>query len=47
MARRVDVDAVRRGAEHLLALTGVGGRVVALQADRRGIVYGDEADVEI
>jgi homoserine kinase len=38
-------QAVRAGAEAALGVQGVPGRVLQLQADRRGIVYGDEADV--
>jgi homoserine kinase len=41
------VEKVRAGAEAALAGTGVPGRVLALGADRRGIVYGDEAEVTL
>jgi homoserine kinase len=41
------VAAVRSGAEAALAASGVAGRVMALRADRRGIVYGDEAEVPL
>jgi hypothetical protein len=40
-------DVVRAGAESALAASGVPGRVLALQADRRGIVYDDEAEVTL
>ncbi len=40
-------DRVRAGAQSALASSGVPGRVVALQADHRGIVYGDEAIVDL
>ena len=45
MVRAAVRDAVRAGAEKALAASGVPGRVLALQADRRGIVYDDEAEV--
>ena len=35
------------GAEAALAAAGVPGRALVLQADRRGIVYGDEAEVPL
>jgi homoserine kinase len=38
---------VRAAAEAALEAAGVPGRVAVLQADRRGIVYGDEADVPL
>jgi hypothetical protein len=38
---------VRAGGEAALAAEGVPGRVLVLSADRRGIVYGDEADVAL
>ena len=41
------VAAVRSGAEAALAASDVPGRVLALRADRRGIVYGDEAAVPL
>jgi homoserine kinase len=40
-----DVDAVRAGAEAVLAVSGVPGRVMSLRADRVGLVTGDEAVV--
>jgi homoserine kinase len=39
--------AVRAGGEAALDAQGVPGRVMVLQADRRGIVYGDEAVVAL
>ncbi len=36
---------VRAGAEAALAASGVPGSVLALAVDRRGLVYGDEAEV--
>jgi homoserine kinase len=42
-----NVDAVRAGAEAALVASGVKGRVLALGADRRGLVYGDEAAVAL
>jgi homoserine kinase len=47
MVRSGSVDAVRSGAEVALAASGVPGRVLALRADRRGIVYGDDAEVPL
>jgi len=47
IARRDDLPGVRLGAEQALAATGVAGRVHTLGADRRGVVYGDEADVAL
>ena len=41
------VEAVRSGAEAVLGASGVPGRVLSLRADRRGIVYGDEAEVPL
>ena len=41
------VDAVKAGAEAVLAVSGVPGRVVRFRADRRGLVYGDEAEVPL
>ncbi len=41
------VEGVRSGAEAVLAASGLPGRVMALRADRRGIVYGDEAEVPL
>ncbi len=40
-------EAVQAGAEKALAVSGVPGRVLALRADRRGIVYDDEAEVAL
>jgi homoserine kinase len=40
-------EAVQAGAEKALAVSGVSGRVLALRADRRGIVYDDEAGVAL
>ncbi len=47
MVREGARDVVRAGAERALAASGVPGRVLALQADRRGIVYDDEAEVTL
>jgi len=41
------VETVRSGAEAVLASSGVPGRVLTLRADRRGVVYGDEAEVPL
>ncbi len=38
-------ETVRVGGQAALEAAGVPGRALALRADRRGIVYGDEADV--
>jgi homoserine kinase len=38
---------VRAGAEDALAAARLAGRALVLQADRRGLVYGDEAEVEL
>ena len=40
-------EQVRAAAQAALATSGVPGRVMALQADRRGLVYGDEAIVDL
>jgi homoserine kinase len=40
-------EQVRAAAESALAASGVPGRVLALRADRRGLVYGDEAVVDL
>jgi homoserine kinase len=40
-------EAVRAGAGAALAAAGIEGRVLSLRADRRGLVYGDEADVPL
>jgi homoserine kinase len=38
---------VLAGAHDALAAVGVAGRALVLQADRRGLVYGDEAEVPL
>ena len=38
---------VLAGAEEALAAAAVAGRALVLQADRTGIVYGDEAEVPL
>jgi homoserine kinase len=40
-------ESVRAGAQAALAAAGVPGNVIALAADRRGIVFGDEAVVDL
>ncbi len=45
IVRTASAGSVHVGAAAALAVSGVPGRVVTLQADRRGIVYGDEAEV--
>jgi homoserine kinase len=40
-------DQVRTGAESALTASGVPGRVFVLAADQRGIVFGDEATVDL
>ena len=45
MARRADAPRVQAGAEAVLAEEGIPGGVFVLQADRRGLVLGDEAEV--
>ena len=47
IVRAVGADAVRAGAEGALAASGVAGQVMVLRADRRGLVYGDEAVVAL
>jgi homoserine kinase len=47
VARTVDVESVRAGGEAALSAVGVPGRALVLQADRRGLVYGDEAVVTL
>ena len=47
MVRVGSEASVRSGAQRALAASGLPGRVLTLRADRRGIVYGDEAEVEI
>lgn len=42
-----DVDAVMAGAEAVLAVSGVPGRVMSLRADRLGLVIGDQAEVTL
>ena len=45
---RTDAAApVRDAAEAALAATGLPGRAMVLRPDRRGIVYGDEAEVRL
>jgi homoserine kinase len=41
------LDAVKAGAKAVLEFSGVPGRVMTLRADRRGLVYGDEAEVTL
>jgi homoserine kinase len=41
------LEVVASGAESALASSGVPGRVLTLRADRRGLVYGDEAEVPL
>jgi homoserine kinase len=41
------VEAVRAGAGAALAEAGLEGRVLSLRPDRRGLVYGEEADVPL
>ena len=40
-------EPVRAGAGAALAAAGIEGRVLSLRADRRGLVYGDEAEVPL
>jgi homoserine kinase len=40
-------ESVQHGAEAALEVTGVPGRALVLQPDRRGIVYGEEATVRL
>ncbi|HXZ62112.1 MAG TPA: homoserine kinase [Acidimicrobiales bacterium] len=47
IAREADASRVRDGAEQLLADTGIPGRVLAVGADRRGIVHGEDAEVPL
>ncbi len=47
MVRAETEAAVVAGAESALASAGVPGHVLALRADRRGLVYGDEAEVPL
>jgi homoserine kinase len=41
------VEAVRAGAGAALAEAGMEGRVLSLHPDRRGLVYGEEAEVPL
>ncbi len=41
------LDAVQAGAEAVLEVSGLPGRVMTLRADRRGLVSGDEAVVDL
>ena len=41
------VESVRAGAGAALAAAGLEGRVLTLRPDRRGLVYGDEAEVPL
>jgi homoserine kinase len=45
IVRAASAESVRTRAADALAASAVEGRVLALRADRRGIVYGDEAEV--
>ncbi len=47
MVHAGSVQAVRAGAEALLAESGVPGCVLALRPDRLGLVYGDDAEVTL
>jgi homoserine kinase len=47
MVRTGDAETVRAGAEAALGRSGVSGRVVVLQPDRRGLVLGDDAVVTL
>ena len=47
LVRASSADSVRSGAEAALEAAGVPGRALVLQADRRGLVYGDEAAVPL
>ncbi len=47
IVRAGSADSVLVGAEAALARSGVPGRVLELGADRRGLVYGDEAVVDL
>jgi hypothetical protein len=38
---------VRAGAGAALATAAIEGRVLSLRADRRGLVYGEEAEVPL
>jgi homoserine kinase len=43
IATTASVEDVRTGAEKALVASGLPGQVLLLRADRRGVVYGDEA----
>jgi homoserine kinase len=45
LATEATAAAVRDGAERAMAKAGVDGSAVVLRADRRGIVYGEEAEL--
>ena len=47
IVRTEAAPSVLAGAHEALAATGVPGRALVLQPDRRGIVYGDEAAVDL
>ena len=47
LAKADEAEAVRAGGEAAFQAQGVPGRVMVLRADRRGIVYGDEARVAL
>ena len=47
MVRAGTADVVRAGAEAALAVSGIPGGVLVLRPDRRGLVYGDEAEVTL
>ena len=47
LCRAARLSEVAARAETALGASGVPGRVLALRADRRGLVYGDEADVPL
>ncbi len=47
VVRRDATATVRIGAEAALAASGIPGRVLVLEVDRRGLVYGDEAEVAL
>ena len=47
MVHAAAAESVRAGAVDALDASGVDGRVLVLHADRRGVVYGDEAGVTL
>jgi homoserine kinase len=47
IVRAGSAPSVLAGAEAALQAAGVPGRAVVLQTDRRGLVYGDEAEVPL